>query len=99
MVEQDAIQMFLIHMTTSCRKCENIVILPCPFLYFLSRIPEITEENESSFNPIFPQGFHGFFYKTMTHTDKNKIIFRMIFRHMNHIGILFIFTFGNITAI
>ena len=99
MVEQDTIQMVLLHMTTRCRKSQNIVVLSCPFLNLFSSIPEITEENESAFDMIFTQGFHGFFDEVMTHTQKNKIIFRISFRHMNLIGVVFVLTFGMIAAI
>ena len=60
---------------------------------------EIAEENESAFDIILLQGLHSFFDKPMTHTQKNKIVFRISFRHMNLIGVVFIFTFGMIATI
>ena len=99
MVKQDTIQMVLLHVTSSCWKGQNIVIISCPLLDLFSSIPEITEENEGAFDIIFSQGFHGFFDKTMTHTEKNKIIFRISFRRMNLIGVVFVFTLGMIATI
>ena len=99
MVEQDTIQMVLLHVTTRCRKGQNIVIIFCPLLDLFSSIPEIAKENEGAFDIIFSQGFHSFFDKTMTHTQKNKIIFRISFRHMNLIGIMLVFTLGMIATI
>ena len=99
MVKQDTIQMVLLHVTSSCRKGQNIVVIPCPLLDLFSSIPEIAEENKGTFDIIFSQGFHGFFDKTMTHTEKNKIIFRIIFCHMNLIGIMLVLTFGMIATI
>ena len=99
MVKQDTIQMVLLHVTSSCWKGQNIVIISCPLLDIFSCIPEIAEENEGAFDIIFSQGFHGFFDKTMTNTEKNKIIFRISFRHMNLIGIMLVLTFGMIATI
>ena len=99
MVKQDTIQMVLLHVTARCRKGQNIVIIPCPLLDLFSSIPEITEENKGTFDIIFPQGLHSFFDKPMTHTQKNKIIFRISFRHMNLIGIMLVLTFGMIATI
>ena len=99
MVKQDTIQMVLLHVTTRCRKGQNIVVIPCPFLDLFSSIPEIAEENKGAFDIIFSQGFYSFFDKAMTHTQKNKIIFWISFRHMNLIGIMLVLTFGMIATI
>ena len=64
-----------------------------------SSIPEITEENKCAFDIIYLQGLHSFFDKPMAHTEKNKIIFRIDFCHTNLIGVVFVLTFGMITAI
>ena len=86
-------------MTARCRKSQNIVVISCPLLDLFSSIPEIAEENEGAFDIIFSQGFHSLFDKAMTHTEKNKIIFRMSFCHMNFIGVVFVFTLGMIATI
>ena len=86
-------------MTTRCRKSQNIVVISCPLLDLFSSIPEIAEENESAFDIIFSQGLHSFFDKPMAHTEKNKIVFRISFRYMNLIGVVFVFALRMIATI